>query len=47
MFDAHMREDEQSEKRYTRLLREVASAALQAGTVALSQALGDIEPTAA
>lgn len=42
MFDAHMREDEQTDKRYARLLQGVASAALQAGTPDLPEALRDI-----
>jgi signal transduction histidine kinase len=42
MFDAHMREDEQTDKRYVRLLQGVASAALRAGTSALTESLRDI-----
>lgn len=39
MFDEHMRHDEQLEKRYMRLLREVAFDALQAGEPALKTGL--------
>ncbi|HSD87981.1 MAG TPA: GAF domain-containing sensor histidine kinase [Kofleriaceae bacterium] len=39
LFDEHMRHDEQIEKRYTRLLREVAVEALHAGEPALRTGL--------
>lgn len=42
MFDAHMRQDEQIEKRYQRLLRSVATAALHAGTPALKTGLQEL-----
>jgi signal transduction histidine kinase len=42
MFDAHMQQDEQLEKRYQRLLRSVATAALHAGTPALKTGLQEL-----
>jgi signal transduction histidine kinase len=42
MFDAHMREDEQTEKRYLRLLRDVANAGFHSGSTALRAALGNV-----
>src|SRR5215510_4961128 len=42
MFDAHMRQDEQIEKRYLRLLRDVATAALHAGSPALKTGLQEL-----
>jgi signal transduction histidine kinase len=42
MFDAHMRQEEQIEKRYQRLLRGIASAALQAGSPALKTGLQEL-----
>lgn len=42
MFDAHMQQDEQLEKRYQRLLRGVATAALHAGPPALKTGLQEL-----
>lgn len=42
MFDAHMRQDEQIEKRYLRLLRGVATAALHADSPALKTGLHEL-----
>jgi signal transduction histidine kinase len=42
MFDAHMRQDEQIEKRYQRRLRSVASAALHVGSPALKTGLQEL-----
>jgi len=39
LFERHMREDEQTEKRYLRLLRETASSGMQAGARALEPVL--------
>ena len=42
LFEAHMREDEQTEKRYARLLQDLATAAVASGTCALPHVLCDV-----
>lgn len=42
MFDEHMAKDEQIDKRYVRLLQDVATAALRGGTTALRSGLKDL-----